>query len=189
MIEKLAIEKIILKKIMNKLQNRKSSIWKWEEIEYLAKDLFSIWQNGEDLEWLKKNWNKFNWTYKDETEKIELKIKLLTLINIYYEFCHEAYNMTYEILSDDITVEEFPHYHIHKLLKKHNIILETRSPLHLEVIKLIRKFKYPIFEELVLVFGSIESIYYELEGIIPSAKADYAGWEYIMHLGDTYSNF
>ncbi|MDP2362977.1 MAG: hypothetical protein Q8M94_04305 [Ignavibacteria bacterium] len=187
--EKQAIEKIILKKIMNKSQNLKPSIWKWEEVEYLAKDLFSIWQYGEDLEWLKKNWNKFHWVYKNETEKIELKIKLLTLTNIYYEFCHQAYDMTYEILSEDIVSVEFPFYHIQNLIKKHNVTLETRSSLVSKVFELIQKFKYSIFEELVLAFGGIEEVYNEFERIIPTTKADYAGWEYIMHWGDTYSNF
>ena len=55
--------------------------------------------------------------------------------------------------------------------------------------ELIQEFKYPLFEELIITFRSIEELYYALEAIIPSNKADYAGWEYIMSWGDTYSNF
>ena len=98
---------------------------KWNEAESLAKDLFCIWKYDEDFEWLKKNWNNFHWVYKDKAENTELKIKLFALANLYYEFCHQAYDITYEILVHDITPDKFPHYHIQKLLKKHNLKLES----------------------------------------------------------------
>lgn len=174
---------------IRKIQKSNSTIWRWEEAKILVKSLFWIWKYDEDFEWIEKNWNKFSWAYKNKTELIELKIKLFSLANIYYEFCHEAYDMSLEILTEDIMNDDFPYYHIQKLLKKYNLNVDEKSPLYSKVFELIRKFKYHLFEELISAFGSIESVYYELEAIIPTSKAEYQGWEYIMHWGDTYSNF
>lgn len=174
---------------MREIKNQKTALWQWEEAEPLAKSLFCVWKYDEDFEWLKKTWDKFYWPYKNKTQQIESKIKLLALANIYYEFCHEAYGECYEILPEDITNDDFPYYHVQKLLKKYKVSVDESSHLDEKVFVLIRKFRYQLFEELVIIFDGIEGLYYEFEAIIPTSKADYAGWDYIMHWGDTYSNF
>lgn len=49
---------------------------------------FYAWENGEDFDWLKKEWHKFE-PYL--TNKKEVQDFILTLAHIYNSFCHEAY--------------------------------------------------------------------------------------------------
>ncbi len=76
--------------------------WTWEEAKEFAEYFFCVWSEERDLKWLSKNWDKFNWAYGNDLGFHRLKINLITLANIYYEFCHEAYEITYEIILDDI---------------------------------------------------------------------------------------
>ena len=49
---------------------------------------FFKWEDGEDFDWLKKEWNKFE-PYLNNLEEVENFI--LTLSDIYGSFCQEAY--------------------------------------------------------------------------------------------------
>ncbi len=57
-------------------------------IRQFACENFFAWENGEDFDWLKKEWNKFEPLLKNEKEVEDF---ILSLADIYNSFCHESY--------------------------------------------------------------------------------------------------
>lgn len=69
---------------------------------------FYKWEDGDDFDWLKKEWYKFE-PHLKEIQEVEDFI--LTLADIYGSFCHEAY---FENVPDDV--------------KKYPLIIENPNP-------------------------------------------------------------
>jgi hypothetical protein len=74
----------------------------WNVIKPIAERLFCVWENGADLDWISQYYYRFNWYYDNDLTLEELKIKVCSIANLYYEFVHEAYYMTY-VITDEIS--------------------------------------------------------------------------------------
>jgi len=55
--------------------------------EFACKN-FYVWDNGEDFDWLRREWKKFEPMLKSE---IDVEDFILTLADIYNSFCQESY--------------------------------------------------------------------------------------------------
>lgn len=166
-----------------------------DQIYYkIAERYFCVQDDGEDLEWFASIWSKLKWGGTTEIRKEKIKIYIITLANIYYEFIHEAYGITYELFIDEdaeFFIKEFKisPIRIRELLEEKKIQIDDDYNLVKGIIDLVKWYKHEVFEELIYVYERIEDVYYGLAKINPDAKAEHEAWEYVMHWGDTYSSF
>ncbi|OGU41045.1 MAG: hypothetical protein A2315_10855 [Ignavibacteria bacterium RIFOXYB2_FULL_35_12] len=165
----------------------------------LAESYFDVWSDGEDFQWFAETWYKLGWGGSTKLNRERTKIFILTLANIYYEFCHEAYGLCYELLLEDdqeflirdcdisatrirelIELEHSKKKWIDKPedIEDYSLIMGLRT--------LIKLYKHEVFEDLFCRIGNVENSF---KSIKPDWKIEYAGYEYIESWGGTYSNF
>jgi hypothetical protein len=70
-------------------------------IRQFACEHFFAWEIGEDFDWIKKEWKKFEPHLKNEREVEDF---ILSLAKIYNSFCHAAY---FEDVTDE-DIEKYP---------------------------------------------------------------------------------
>ncbi|KJF44280.1 hypothetical protein [Draconibacterium sediminis] len=68
---------------------------------------FYIWETGDDFDWLRKEWNKFEPRLKTRTEAEDF---ILVLADLYEGFCSESYFLkpTYELMKEFPFIVEDP---------------------------------------------------------------------------------
>ena len=175
----------------------------WNHVELVAKDLFNIWPKEKDYLWFKQNYDRFNWFYSTHHEFEKLKIQLCAIANVYYEFCHEAYEF-YTILPDEIGEIfqdghlPFNYFILGQLVGADFLAdqqIETKPEeyedyfLRSIVFKLTYRMKYQIFETLYSSKNfDHDTLFDTFSSIVPNSKADYSGLNYLVMWGETYSN-
>jgi hypothetical protein len=72
----------------------------WIDIHECAEQLFNVWVEQPELRWAQKSWTALEanglTSYESEIEKCKVYIRLLVLADLYRQFCHTAYDETYD---------------------------------------------------------------------------------------------
>ena len=90
----------------------------WEDVEDVARQLFHVWVDGQDLAWAKKAWHALSeagmTSYTSDKERVICVARLIALNALYREFCVRAFDegstgeWADEIpLLDDDTMDQF----------------------------------------------------------------------------------
>lgn len=74
----------------------------FSNVKKFAVEHFNAWEHGEDFDWLKKEWHKFEPHISEQKDAEDF---ILTLAYIYSAFCHESYFLKSK--EGIITVQEY----------------------------------------------------------------------------------
>jgi hypothetical protein len=154
----------------------------WKKVAPIAKQLFCVWNNELDFDWFRANYARFSWFFNDDLEFERLKVKLCAVANFYYEFCHEAYNITIELSDDLLQYFEnghlpFSSFRIGQMVDKNFLTALPEDVSDFKdhqdylvrnaVLELAARQKYALFTELYSTFDP-SSLFESLSSIIES---------------------
>ena len=135
----------------------------FNDIRIFAAEFFYAWEHGEDFDWLRKEWHKFEPHLSDRTEAEDF---ILALAYIYSAFCYESFFLKSRegVLTVQECVDEYESKHA-EFIKR----IENKLDFTLDL--LLKVYKRP--DEVLREFVTI-AIAFEL----PNP----AGYEYIENL-------
>lgn len=112
------------------------------DIRLFAEEHFNAWEHGEDFDWLKKEWHKFEPHISEQKEAEDF---ILALAYIYSAFCHESYFLKSKegIVTIQEYVSEFEEEHpefIERINKKFDFTLELLLKAYKRPSEILREF-------------------------------------------------
>jgi len=133
------------------------------DIRDFAAEHFFIWENGEDFDWLKREWHKFQDHFQNQTEAEDF---ILVLAYIYSAFCHESF-----FLKSNAGMLTIPEY------------VNEFEPEHPEFIERIDKYSDCCLELLLKTYSKPVEVLRELVSIAIAFELPHPdGYEYIRKL-------
>ncbi|RIJ48758.1 hypothetical protein D1614_09515 [Maribellus luteus] len=114
----------------------------FSNVKKFAVEHFNAWEHGEDFDWLKKEWHKFEPLISEQKDAEDF---ILTLAYIYSAFCHESYFLKSKegIMTIQEYVREFEEEHpvfIERINRKFDFTLELLLRAYNRPSEILREF-------------------------------------------------
>lgn len=168
----------------------------WNKIKSVAEYLL-----GEEDNWLEGNYSVFNWHFKDALELELKKIKVASIANLYYEFCHEAYGYT-QLLPDNLfTIYQQEQLALSSIRLGHLVDGDFLTNLPEEddsdedyltercIIELVMAVRESLFEEIYSSKHYTPDTLFKSFSSLKQIPPNHEGLVYLESWGDSYQNY